>query len=97
MATESISTSLPMRGPSKQTQIHPLAPINASEIQHAVALIKSQWPEGQDLHFKAITLEEPAKAEMVQYLEAEFSENGSLPEIERKVFVTYYLRKTVSV
>lgn len=95
MATDSISTSLPMRGPSKQTQLHPLAPVNASEIQHAVALIRSQWPEGQDLHFKAITLEEPAKTEMVPYLEAEFH-GDALPKIDRKVFLTYYLRKTVS-
>lgn len=93
MATESISTSLPMRGPSKQTETHPLAPINASEISNAVSLIRAQWPQGQDLHFKAITLQEPAKAEMVPYLEAE-SSGSALPTIQRRVFVTYYLRKT---
>ncbi|KAK4498489.1 hypothetical protein PRZ48_011147 [Zasmidium cellare] len=92
MATESISTSLPLRTQT-QAQTHPLAPIDASEIQQAVALIKAQWPEGQDLHFKAITLEEPAKAEMVPFLEAA-AKGDSLPSIERRVFVTYYLRKT---
>lgn len=92
MATESISSSLPVR-PAKQTSTHPLAPINSDEIQNSVALIKSRWPQGQDLHFKAIMLEEPAKAEMIPFLEAEFS-GDSLPQIDRRVFVTYYLRKT---
>ena len=76
MATESISTSLPTR-PAKQAYIHPLAPISSTEIENAVALVKAQWPSGTDLHFKAITLEEPKKAEMVPFLEAEFAEAGS--------------------
>lgn len=92
MATESISTSLPTR-PAKQAYIHPLAPISSTEIENAVALVKAQWPSGTDLHFKAITLEEPKKAEMVRFLEAEFH-GGELPSIDRRVFVTYYLRKT---
>ena len=75
--------------------MHPLAPINSDEIQNAVELVKAQWPSNTDLHFKAITLQEPAKAEMVPYLEAEFS-GSSLPTIDRRVFVTYYLRMTVS-
>lgn len=93
MATESISTSLPVRT-GKQAHVHPLAPINSNEIQNAVALIASQWPKGQDLQFKLVTLQEPAKDEMVPYLEAEFH-GGKLPTIDRKVFVTYYLRRTV--
>ncbi|EME42464.1 hypothetical protein DOTSEDRAFT_73331 [Dothistroma septosporum NZE10] len=92
MATESVATSPPTRT-AKQSSTHPLAPVSSDEIQNAVALVRAQWPQGQDLHFKAITLEEPPKAQVVPYLEAEFSGHDLLP-IERKVFVTYYLRAT---
>lgn len=94
MSTEAVSTSLPVRT-TKQSVVHPLAPLNADEIKNAVSLVHAQWPSNTDLHFKAITLQEPAKAEAVPYIEAEF--NGyNLPSIDRRVFLTYYLRKTVS-
>lgn len=64
MATESVSTTLPLRA-AKQTNAHPLAPLSAQEIQVAVSIVKSQWPANVDLHFKLVTLEEPAKAEAV--------------------------------
>ncbi|KXT11403.1 hypothetical protein AC579_226 [Pseudocercospora musae] len=91
-ATEAVSTSLPLRA-SKQSILHPQAPIDAREIQNTVALIQAQWPQGTDLHFKAITLNEPPKADMLPYLEADFA-GDDLPHIDRKVFVTYYLRQT---
>lgn len=94
MATESISTSLPLRQ-AKQTEQHPLAPLSSAEIRQAASLIKSQWPANTDLHFKSITLEEPAKAEAVPYIEAEFL-GQALPNIDRRAMVTYYLRMTVS-
>lgn len=94
MATESISSaSLPLRS-TTHTAAHPLAPLSGAEIQNASSLIKAQWPADTNLQFKALTLQEPAKADMVPFLEAEF--NGwDLPRIERRVFVNYYLRSTV--
>jgi len=89
------STSLPVRT-SKQSVTHPLAPLSAQEIQAASSLIYNQWPENTDLQFKVITLNEPAKAEMVPYLEAEF-QGQRLPNIDRRVMVAYYIRKTVSI
>lgn len=89
------STSLPVRT-SKQSVTHPLAPLSAEEIQAASSLIYNQWPENTDLQFKVITLNEPAKAEMVPYLEAEF-QGQRLPSIDRRVMVAYYIRKTVSI
>lgn len=89
------STSLPVRT-SKQSVTHPLAPLSAQEIQVASSLIYNQWPENTDLQFKVITLNEPAKAEMVPYLEAEF-QGQRLPSIDRRVMVAYYIRKTVSI
>ena len=89
------STSLPVRT-SKQSVTHPFAPLSAQEIQAASSLIYNQWPENTDLQFKVITLNEPAKAEMVPYLEAEF-QGQRLPSIDRRVMVAYYIRKTVSI
>lgn len=93
MSTEPVSGFLPLRT-TKQSHVHPLAPLCADEIKDAVSLIKSQWPANTDVHFKALTLEEPAKAETVPYVEAEFH-GYDLPNIDRRVFLTYYLRKTV--
>lgn len=92
MSTQAVETSLPVRV-AKQNNVHPLAPLNADEIKNAVTLIRTQWPDNTDIHFKHITLEEPAKAECVPYLEAEFH-GDQLPSIDRRVLVTYYLRKT---
>ena len=88
-----IESSLPLRT-AKQSITHPLAPVNAAEIKQAVSYVRAQWPADTDLHFKCITLQEPAKKEVVPYLEAEAS-GTSLPQIDRRVLVTYYLRRTV--
>lgn len=94
MATDVVSPSLPIRA-AKQMTTHPLAPVSADEIKQAVSFIRAQWPADTDLHFKCITLQEPAKAEVVPYIEAE-ANGQSLPGIDRRAMVTYYIRKTVS-
>lgn len=74
---------------------HPLSPLTASEITTSAELIKGLYPTQTRIDFKAITLEEPEKAQLVPYLDAEH--NGrSLPRISRKAFVNYYIRNTVS-
>ena len=78
----------------KQVPAHPLCPITASEIKRSAELIKGCWPAKTNLHFKTISLEEPAKAELVPYLEAEHR-GSRLPKIDRKAFVSYYIRNTV--
>lgn len=92
MSLQPATPSLPVRT-TKQTAVHPFAPLSKDEIHAAAALIQSQWPEGADLQFKAITLEEPAKAEAVVYLAAQRS-GQSVPSIDRRVFINYYIRKT---
>ena len=94
MATESIAAPPPVYT-AKHSEIHPLAPISADEIQNAVSIIKSQWPADTKFQFKSVTLQEPAKAEIVPYIEAEFH-GHDLPNIDRRIFVTYYIRNTVS-
>lgn len=88
-----VETSLPIRA-AKQSTTHPLAPVNAAEIKQAVSYVRAQWPTDTDLHFKCITLQEPAKKEVVPYLEAEAS-GAALPQIDRRVLITYYIRRTV--
>jgi Cu2+-containing amine oxidase len=91
-ATEQV-TDLPVHK-SVTRALHPLCPLSASEITRTADLVRSVWPEHTDLRFKIITLLEPAKKEFIPYLDAEIS-GKSLPAIERKAFVAYYIRNTV--
>ena len=84
-----------MAAPAKQIPAHPLCPITAAEIKRSADLVRSLYPAKTDLRFKAITLEEPEKAQLVPYLDAEHN-RGRLPHIDRKIFVCYYIRNTVS-
>jgi len=90
-----IENAAPAVSPAKQTVSHPLAPVTADEITHASQLIRQLWPSNTNLQFKVVTLEEPPKAQVLPYLEAEHT-GAPLPSLERKVFVNYYLQNTVS-
>lgn len=94
MSVEQTSPVTLSAGLSKKTPSHPLSPLTASEITRASALIRALYPPKIDLHFKAVTLEEPEKAHLVPYLEAEY-QGRRLPSLERKAFVCYYIRNTV--
>ena len=85
----------PSAAAGKQIPAHPLCPVTAAEIKQSAHLIRSLYPANTDFAFKVITLEEPEKAHLVPYLDAEHS-RGRLPQIDRKIFVCYYLRNTVS-
>lgn len=93
MATETYAAPPPVCK-AKQDEVHPLAPISSDEIQRSVSLIHQSWPTDTNFQFKAVTLQEPAKAETVPYLEADFH-GGDLPHIDRRAFVAYYIRNTV--
>lgn len=80
--------------PQKQIASHCIAPLTGDEISHASGLVKALYPSNTSLQFKVVTLQEPPKAEVLLYLEAEHS-NGPLPAIERKAWVNYYIRNTV--
>ena len=93
MSTETVDISTTPRT-AKSVPSHPLAPLTASELTSAAAIIKASWPAHTDLHFKVVTLEEPPKSEVLKYLGAEH--NGrQLPSISRKAFINYYIRNTV--
>ncbi|ORX95352.1 copper amine oxidase [Clohesyomyces aquaticus] len=92
MSTEAVATS-PTPRAVKGVSSHPLAPLSASEITLASSIIKASWPAHTDIHFKVITLQEPAKSDVLPYLEAEHG-GKPLPAIGRKAFVNYYIRNT---
>lgn len=93
---EKITNTLPfVGGAKKEVAQHPIGPLTASEITRAASILKASWPANTDFNFKAVTLLEPLKAELLPYLQAERS--GSTPaKIDRKAFVLYYIRNTVS-
>lgn len=97
IAMENVPTTLPFVGGAKEEVVqHPIGPLTASEINRSVSLLKASWPANTDFIFKAVTLLEPLKAELLPYLQAERS--GSAPaKIDRKAFVLYYIRNTVSI
>ncbi|KAI4134427.1 MAG: hypothetical protein LQ347_001528 [Umbilicaria vellea] len=92
MSTEQV-TSTSEVGAAKQVSSHPLSPLTAAEITRSAYLIKGLYPPKTNLQFKAITLEEPEKAQLVPYLEAEHH-GRRVPKIDRKAFVCYYIRNT---
>jgi primary-amine oxidase len=95
MSTEQVSASLPFVGGKKATLQHPLGPLTAAEITESARLIKGSWPSNTNLQFKSITLREPKKSELFPFLAAEHA-GRSTPTVERKSFVIYYIRNTVS-
>lgn len=92
---EQVPISLPLVGGKSLPLQHPLGPLTSAEISESTRLIKELWPTNVDLQFKTITLQEPSKANLTPYLDAEHA-GRPLPNIERRSFVVYYIRQTVS-
>lgn len=95
MSTEQVSPA-PSVGLAKRVSSHPLSPLTSSEIINAAQLVRTLYPACTSLHYKAITLSEPPKAQLVPYLEAEHT-GGRSSDIERTAFVCYYIRNTVCI
>ena len=75
-------------------QAHPIGPLSGEEIERSSSLIRQVWPTETKFQFKVITLLEPAKAELVPYLDAE-RKGQKHRAIDRRAFVVYYLKNTV--
>ncbi|KAI4260893.1 MAG: hypothetical protein LQ352_000048 [Teloschistes flavicans] len=95
MSTEQVSFPSSL-GLAKHPSSHPLSPLTSSEITNASHLVQNLWPSNTDLQYKVITLQEPEKAQVLPYLDAEHG-GAKTPTIERKAFVCYYIRKTDKV
>jgi primary-amine oxidase len=96
MSVEQIAASLPFVGGKKSAPQHPLGPLTSNEITESSRLIKALWPSDVNLQFKSITLQEPNKADLLPFLAAEHRGQAT-PTIERRSFVIYYIRNTVSL
>ncbi|KAL8944777.1 MAG: hypothetical protein Q9216_000199 [Gyalolechia sp. 2 TL-2023] len=92
MSTEQVSF-VPSVGVAQCVSSHPLSPLTSSEIINAAHLVQSLYPASTSLQYKAITLSEPPKAQLVPYLEAEHN-GGRTSDVERTAFVCYYIRNT---
>ncbi|KAI9707103.1 MAG: hypothetical protein M1836_000063 [Candelina mexicana] len=92
MSTESV-TSGPAAARTRQQTHHPLSPLTAFEITTCAELIRGLYPASTTLHFKAITLEEPKKHQLLPFLAAEH-DGLNTPPIERKAFTCYYIKNT---
>ena len=82
--------------PEEVVAVHPLAPLSSPEITTCVHLVRGRSPQGTSLRFKAITLLEPEKKDVIPYLAAE-REGKCPPHIARKAFVVYYITNTVTL
>lgn len=81
---------------SQRGQTHPLGPLGAIELSSSAALIQQLWPRATELQFKIITLQEPEKAAVLEYIENRRAGQDT-PMIERRSFVNYYIKNTVSL
>jgi len=75
------------------TYTHPFMPLSAAEITLAASIIRALNPPNVSLRFKGITLREPPKDLMIQYLTAERLGQPTI-NIPRKAFANYYISGT---
>ncbi|KAI9723695.1 MAG: hypothetical protein M1812_000995 [Candelaria pacifica] len=92
MSTESIPSG-PAAIRTRQSPHHPLSPLTALEIATCADLIRGLYPASTILQFKAITLEEPEKHQLLPFLAAEH-DGLNTPPIERNAFACYYIKNT---
>lgn len=78
---------------SSASHSHPLDPLTPTEITAAADVIRSSYPPGSPIHFKAIALDEPCKSLVIPYLEAEHA-GTTLPDVPRTAYVLYVMRNT---
>ncbi len=94
MAVEPLPNGFVGQADPLRSEPHPLASLSGAEITTSSTLVKQLYPSEVDLYFKAITLQEPAKKDVVPYLNLEHQ--GHQPtSLARRSFVWYYLRNTV--
>ncbi|KAI9814290.1 MAG: hypothetical protein M1832_005930 [Thelocarpon impressellum] len=94
MPAESFFADATRADSTKQTSPpHPLVPLTSREITESAHLIRGLHPPETDLYFKAITLQEPSKKDVVPFLQAEHR-HKTPPPLTRRAFVSYYLRNT---
>ena len=69
--------------PHQHSKLHPLDPLTPSEISETSRIIRGKYPNRKWI-FNSITLKEPPKAQLIQFLAAEVDNNELV--IPRKSF-----------
>jgi primary-amine oxidase len=77
-----------------EIHVHPLDPLTPAEITTAAAILRSSYPADSLIHFKTVTLDEPAKEYVVPFLEAEHKGSVSLPTVPRTAYILYVMVNT---
>ncbi|KAG7120857.1 Copper amine oxidase 1 like protein [Verticillium longisporum] len=72
--------------------IHPFEPLTPSEINETTNILKKSWPADK-LFFRAITLAEPPKKDMIVFLDDEQSSPGSGARPPRQTRVQVFIEK----
>lgn len=76
---------------------HPLQPLNDKEIARARDVVVKSHGAAEKLFFRAATLEEPRREDLVKYLAVEHGhEDGELPALPRQVRLLYDVIKAPS-
>ena len=76
-----------------ESYVHPLDPLSPAEITSATAILRSVYPADSPIHFKAVTLDEPAKHLVLPYLDAEHK-GLALPIVPRTAYILYVMVNT---
>ncbi len=71
-----------------ESHAHPLDPLSPNEIITAATILRSAYPVDSPIHFKAVTLNEPAKHLVIPYLDAEHK-GSALPVVPRTAYILY--------
>ena len=94
MTVEAATNGVTVKPPKVIEVQHPLDPLTETEITTGASLIRQLHPSTVGLRFKAITLEEPKKDDVLSLSAAE--KDGRKPTaIARRAFVSYYIQNTV--
>jgi len=73
--------------------VHPFDPLSPTEITRATSILHRSYPVDTPIHFKAIALNEPPKALVLPYLDAEHR-GSPLPIVPRTAYALYVLLNT---
>ncbi|KAF1812851.1 hypothetical protein P152DRAFT_435079 [Eremomyces bilateralis CBS 781.70] len=73
-------------------RVHPLSQLSANEIRRSSVLVRALHPPEFGLDFKSITLNEPNKKLVLEFLDAEHSRRPTPPVIDRESIVSYYVK-----
>lgn len=74
---------------------HPLSQLGKDEIIEAASSIRREYLPDDEIVFKSITLLEPDKDAVLEYLEEEHAATVHRRSIDRLAFISFYRKQSV--